>query len=1026
MNVVCGVKNVVAVKNSNRSLKLKLAVSVTAALTLLGLGFGFFGGPQEFAAKSLQPIYSLPGNAKTLPLLSEGIRDPDIFRHKPETQGDAAALMEEIKEFQSDLSRAKGSHKGELHSNAYKAYVALGYFYEDISNGRIKDEGTVSSARKNLPKIRRAAIKHARSFAKYSKNKRAKATGLFHAYSLEYLQGKKSAAVKGLTKVQKQGLGSKLSRRAQLLINLYTIDYQGNSKKAVAAKNLSRLISALPSAGSMTARLSLARYYAGLNRNGSKARNADKRYRSFLYGATKRSSSYSSKEKSEILGFSVAVWRKAEGRSINWSKSPILLSQFGNSDSVKGIVERGALADWKSGKRTNAIKKYKTLAKNSSGTIKRGALDLRSLDLERLGYLKSKNTTSYERALKVAGEDYLDPGLLGDGNESKAKAMSAEIKNRYRNLAMGELKRVQKKSAKRAERRRAVKLGSNYMATLDNPKKIEEIKAKIASIYVLDKQYAAAVSLFRDLAETNVSGKKSYYYKQAIAAQTVLADWSLSLSWQRSSTKNPAAREELLGLYKSFESTLGKKHDWYTSAQIGLLSLSLDQKDAAFSKWNRSIKRSPRHPNAGFASGIMLNDYEKSGQWSNLESLARLCRSKKISASFKGKKLDTRALLALSLLEGGKDAIANSKFQVAVKKLEEFVKSFKKAKNYDEGFYKLATAYRGNSQNKKAIETLVSFTGSYSKSRYYKSALLNGGDWSVAMAYEENALTFYDKFIEKFSQDPQAQRVKGELVSLYLGREIYSSAIKILSSTNNEADFVQALELEDRHGSESRANALANKILKKKLSEAAHAEAYAVKVRTAAQKDDYRGLKALHKKIASLGGSTSESQEALGEVRYFIALADSKNVIQPYYNLELKDPRSLLNKRYSVYSKVKNTYLSVCEAGGTSYCAPAMNKLSNLSMNFLGSLEDLQVQSELSKKVVAGFEKRKQDILNTLTSVSQRADQKALGTIAEGNTDPNTTQAVLWNNASDWNFERVSGETGNGYVQWSANQTVAE
>ena len=45
-------------------------------------------------------------------------------------------------------------------------------------------------------------------------------------------------------------------------------------------------------------------------------------------------------------------------------------------------------------------------------------------------------------------------------------------------------------------------------------------------------------------------------------------------------------------------------------------------------------------------------------------------------------------------------------------------------------------------------------------------------------------------------------------------------------------------------------------------------------------------------------------------------------------------------------------------------------------------------------------------------------DQKAFNLVKLGRTTPGWTSEILWQNSQDWNFERVTGETGNGYVQW--------
>ena len=66
------------------------------------------------------------------------------------------------------------------------------------------------------------------------------------------------------------------------------------------------------------------------------------------------------------------------------------------------------------------------------------------------------------------------------------------------------------------------------------------------------------------------------------------------------------------------------------------------------------------------------------------------------------------------------------------------------------------------------------------------------------------------------------------------------------------------------------------------------------------------------------------------------------------------------------------------------------------------------------------FENRKQSILNEVASDAQRADARSMEVAAEGTTDPNWTGVIFWQNSSDWSAERVSGEAGNGYVQFAA------
>ena len=114
----------------------------------------------ELKARANSPIYGLSSNAKNLPMVTEASRDPELLRHTPESEHDATNLMEEIKEYQSDLKRVKGWRKADLHEQSYRSYVSLSYYLEDVISGRIKNDISISEARNNLSAVRRGIIKH--------------------------------------------------------------------------------------------------------------------------------------------------------------------------------------------------------------------------------------------------------------------------------------------------------------------------------------------------------------------------------------------------------------------------------------------------------------------------------------------------------------------------------------------------------------------------------------------------------------------------------------------------------------------------------------------------------------------------------------------------------------------------------------------------------------------------------------------------------------------------------------------------
>ena len=138
-------------------------------------------------------------------------------------------------------------------------------------------------------------------------------------------------------------------------------------------------------------------------------------------------------------------------------------------------------------------------------------------------------------------------------------------------------------------------------------------------------------------------------------------------------------------------------------SHIGLLQINLGSEADAFEAWQQGLgalaSGSERDFNAERAAGYMLTRYKADEAWQDLEDLARLCRTKTIKARSGKSFSDTYGLLALALLEGGKEALQTvasrpEAGKVAVKKLEEVRSSFKKFTRIDEAIYLLSHAYR--------------------------------------------------------------------------------------------------------------------------------------------------------------------------------------------------------------------------------------------------------------------------------------------------------------------------------------------
>ena len=169
--------------------------------------------------------------------------------------------------------------------------------------------------------------------------------------------------------------------------------------------------------------------------------------------------------------------------------------------------------------------------------------------------------------------------------------------------------------------------------------------------------------------------------------------------------------------------------------------------------------------------------------------------------------------------------------------------------------------------------------------------------------------------------------------------------------------------------------------------------------------------------LTALGGETSV-QEALAETRFLLATARLKPMMQPIDNLTIKDPTATISGRFADFTSAKTAFQSVCDAGETSFCVPALHRIARLAERLITVIEEVSITPTFPEEIVKAFDKKKTFIINTLSNESVSSDQKSLKLAEKGYTNPEWIDQVYWQNSSDMNFERVSGETGRAYVQW--------
>lgn len=974
-------------------------------------------------------VLPLKGSSSTVPMFSEILRDPVFVKKRIYDELTAETALDRYNESVKSLRGQKGKAKARTLKAILDEAVLLVYYTEDLALGRIQ---TTGGSKKFKISLRQARTNLARYAGQLSKEKSAsrsvRATAQFHASVANYMLGRQqSKNVKDLKNVK--GLNGFLSRRRSFLVSWHSIRI-GNSKQGEqGARTIAGLISGFPRTASISMRLIVGRYYAGVSTRGRKYKASDKRYRGYLWTAAQRAKKLTEEEQKSVLGFIAQVWRQAEGRSINWNNPPYKLTLYSDSPVTLAIVERAARQDVSKGQISKGVKKYDLLAKNFEGTIRTKAFDDAKVATLERQYRKSKDSRSYEASLRDAQQKYSDPGVMGEGREKSVASAKARFDAKLKQLVSREIAAAKRKGSPKVQRRQAIAMANRMASSSDDINTKEKYASEVGAIHQAHREHKEAVAAYMDLALNGQEKNKTKYYEKAIYSQTSLAKWSQKTPWQGFGKGPVQDRIELAGMYEQLDGLYGEKSNWRIKGQLGLLHLATGDKSKAIALWQPAIDSLPPSVDAGHASGFLLNEFEDSKNWAELEKTARVVIKRKIPARSFKKKLNAHYYLATALLEGGKQQLESGEPKVAVAKLEEFTKRYKKNSRHDEGFFHLSLAYHKNKQFSKAISTAQSFVETYPKSQYHKSAMLNGGNWSLASAREETVLYFYQGFVLRYNNESEAQDVRETLVDLYLGKQLYRQASQVHirtteaknidSQIKRDADF-ERMNLQAQFGSASSAVGIANQLIKKYRSDDEMlVRAYGIKATASAQKGDYKSYLSHRKQMEARDTSSTESQELLGGVRYLGARMIAEKLRRGEIDsLSMRQPLKEMNKAFAEFTKAKKGYDSVCQGITSSYCAGAMYDLARLSEQTSVQFEDYRISSGLDNKSINAFESRKSEILKTLSRTALYADGRAKKEAVEGNTQPSHVRQVLWFHTSDWNFEGDGTEFGHGFVQW--------
>jgi hypothetical protein len=742
----------------------------------------------------------------------------------------------------------------------------------------------------------------------------------------------------------------------------------------------------------------------------TKASEASKRQK--LLQITTQCQNMSEGFRQNSLAKAIYLWRRWESKS--WLNPPIRMSVFRDLQDFNAILERQAEELNRQGKLDQALKIYDTLAAIYADRSEAVGFELKCLEIERARYIKSSEPLRYEKRLSRLSDRYRQ-------SDEKTFAKVDGLRQQFlaREIARSKSPKLATQTVARIDR---------YIQSIDDTALKERYLASSARLFVAVSLHKKAVDIYMDLALNGTESNRITHLNSAIAAQHVVAKWPNDPPWLIKLPPKNNEQATLRDMYKTLYERQADLLPWKQRSQLGLLLISTGNRDEAFELWTKALTVRIERRESSFAIGYMFRSYSNQKNWERLEELARIGLKVSLDGTVSKAVLRSTEMLADALINGGKQLLERKDYKQAIAKLKEFCDSYTRDTRRDEGLFHLAIAYHHHGQHKNSIEISQELVKQYRTSRFREPALYNGGQWSVALALEEMTIFFFQTLVNDYPKSTKVPVVREQLIELYLGREIYANAIDLLeqiafqknSSTKlrNEA-ALRLLDVTDRYANTNEALRVAASIQKSAGNDStAIARAIRVEARYYAAQQDYKRVARLESSLAKLQPLSLEAQDYLGEIRFLLANSYVPSEETEILSPELKDPLKTINEEFARYAQIKRAYLNVCQAGTTSFCAPAHIQIAINADRVYQRIEPVEIPPSLATNVVKTFSNRHDQIINQLADDQLQATSEAASTMKQTRTNPDWTTQILWENSTDWNFERITGEAGNGFVQF--------
>jgi hypothetical protein len=544
-----------------------------------------------------------------------------------------------------------------------------------------------------------------------------------------------------------------------------------------------------------------------------------------------------------------------------------------------------------------------------------------------------------------------------------------------------------------------VRLVRAYMVHSDNKQGYDEMIGRAYVRFALHKEASAH---YEQLSRNADYKREDVYLALAILHREKQYKQPHEPDWSRKSRRS--SQRDLYELYER-ELTLRQGH-WQTRAKYGLQLVGQGAIREAFENWRSNLTQ--QSPYARRAAGFMIIFFHEAKDWENLEIFIKEIDAKSIRAD--GLTRPQRDYLADALYELGYAAFVNQDYVTAKAKLTELVRDHKL--HLERALFYLSQAQWRTAESEAAVATMVRLIETFPKSNFSQQAIRMIADWSVQMADEEMALKYFKMYVDRFNMND----VYEPYLALLHGRELYFEANDLLRRairTGNLAAIQRLLINSFYFGSEEESRR--DIAFVEKTAGGPSDLTHYFSARLAFQAKNDRDIRARMNRIV-------QTPHYRQELMLLLAVRETTGLKDDIFSLAVKDPQAELEKQIVAFQSIQRNFDEVCALATNSFCALSRLELANACVRQIERISALSISSAFDESITSAFQSRKDSYVKSLAALRDKSRASSLEPLGSSRSLPLTTDAVLWANSKDWNFDRITGEIRRGYVQKEVKQ----